>query len=86
METIAAISHPMHEQESPLEEKRLSRREEEILRWVGEGKTNDEIATILGISNRTVEKHLENIFEKLGVHNRLSAFLTYARQQSDKSS
>jgi DNA-binding NarL/FixJ family response regulator len=37
------------------------------------GKTNSEIATILGMSARTVSKHLEHIFEKLGVETRTAA-------------
>jgi|CXWL01.1.fsa_nt_gi DNA-binding CsgD family transcriptional regulator len=51
----------------------LSLRETEVLGWVAQGKTNPEIGTILGISRRTVQKHLERIFHKLGVENRHSA-------------
>jgi DNA-binding response OmpR family regulator/DNA-binding CsgD family transcriptional regulator len=51
----------------------LTPREAEILYWLAEGKTNDAIATILGSSRRTVEKHVEHVFEKLGVENRASA-------------
>ncbi len=51
----------------------LSRREHEVLHWVGEGKRNAEIATILGLSAHTVRNHLENIFAKLGVETRTSA-------------
>lgn len=53
----------------------LTPREGEALRWLGEGKTNPEIAIILGISVRTVHKHVERIFLKLGVENRQSALL-----------
>src|SRR5262245_19199782 len=48
----------------------LTQRETEIVRWVTTGKTNVEISCILGISARTVQKHLENVFAKLGVHTR----------------
>jgi DNA-binding CsgD family transcriptional regulator len=48
----------------------LTRREVEIVRWVVAGKTNPEIGCILGISGRTVQKHLENVFAKLGVPTR----------------
>lgn len=48
----------------------LTEREREILHWVGEGKTNGEIAVILGRSIRTVEKHVEHAFKKLGVSRR----------------
>lgn len=49
---------------------RLSDREREVAHWVVEGKTNPEIAIILGISPRTVQKHLEHAFRKLGVPTR----------------
>jgi DNA-binding CsgD family transcriptional regulator len=51
----------------------LTRRETEILGWVVQGKTNSEIGTILDISHRTVQKHLERIYLKLGVENRHAA-------------
>lgn len=51
----------------------LSRREQEILRWVCQGKTNWEIATILGTSQRTVDTHMEHILKRLGVENRTAA-------------
>lgn len=51
----------------------LTRREVEVLRWVTDGKTNTEIGQILGMSPRTVQKHLQHIFEKLGVSTRTAA-------------
>lgn len=54
---------------------RLTPRETEILHWLGEGKTNAEIALLLGVSPRTVEKHCEQLFAKLGVESRLAAAL-----------
>jgi len=51
----------------------LTRREQEVLRLVISGKTNAEIATLLMISARTVQKHLEHIFIKLGVETRTAA-------------
>ncbi|HTB85259.1 MAG TPA: LuxR C-terminal-related transcriptional regulator [Candidatus Sulfotelmatobacter sp.] len=50
----------------------LSKRELEIARWIGDGKKNTEIARILGISPRTVQKHIEHIFEKMGVKTRVA--------------
>jgi len=41
--------------------------------WVSRGKTNREISIILSISPRTVQKHLEHIFQKLGVETRTAA-------------
>jgi DNA-binding CsgD family transcriptional regulator len=51
----------------------LTSRESEVLLWVSRGKANREIGEILTISPRTVNKHLEQIFVKLGVENRASA-------------
>lgn len=52
---------------------RLSEREEEVLEWVAAGKTNAEIAIILGISPHTVKHHVARILEKLNVENRRGA-------------
>jgi DNA-binding NarL/FixJ family response regulator len=51
----------------------LTAREADVLLWISRGKSNRDISEILGISPRTVNKHLEQIFEKLGVENRASA-------------
>jgi len=51
----------------------LTERERQILALVAAGKTNAEIAAILAISPRTVQKHLEHIFQKLGVETRTAA-------------
>ena len=51
----------------------LSGREAEVLVWVAYGKTNADIATILDMSPRTVNKHLEHIFLKMGVETRSAA-------------
>ena len=51
----------------------LTQREAEVLTWVAEGKTNAEVGMILGARPRTVAKHVERIFEKLGVETRTAA-------------
>lgn len=51
----------------------LTVREAEVLLWLGRGKSNRDIAEILVMSPRTVNKHLEGVFSKLGVENRASA-------------
>lgn len=51
----------------------LTRREREVYHWMCEGKTYPETAIILGMKPRTVHKHVERIFRKLGVENRLQA-------------
>ncbi len=53
----------------------ITRREAEVLADVAEGKTDTEIGIRLRISPRTVKKHLENIFRKLGVKTRTAAAL-----------
>lgn len=51
----------------------LTQRESEVLLWIAKGKSNRDIGDILGLSARTVNKHLEQIYVKLGVENRASA-------------
>ncbi|HEY9500997.1 MAG TPA: helix-turn-helix transcriptional regulator [Pyrinomonadaceae bacterium] len=51
----------------------VTQRESDILFWLSEGKTNQEIGVLCDISPRTVQKHLENIFPKLGVETRTAA-------------
>ena len=51
----------------------LTDREAEVLLWLARGKSNAEIGAVLLISPRTVNKHLEHVFTKLGVENRSSA-------------
>ena len=54
----------------------LSRRESDVLFWLCQGKTNDEIGTILGIAGRTAETHALRIYPKIGVENRYGAIAT----------
>lgn len=61
----------------------LTQRESEVLSWVAKGKTNRDIAEILGMSPRTVNKHLEHIFDKLGVETRSAAAAIGARFSPD---
>ena len=51
----------------------LTAREREVLHWLSGGKTDRDIAAILGISPRTIHKHLQRIYEKLGVETRTAA-------------
>ncbi|KKB12839.1 LuxR family transcriptional regulator [Devosia geojensis] len=51
----------------------LTQRESEVLAWIARGKSNRDIGEILGLSPRTVNKHLEQVYAKLGVENRASA-------------
>jgi DNA-binding CsgD family transcriptional regulator len=55
--------------------KDFSDREREVLEWLAAGKTDREIAELLGMSPRTVQKHLQHIYEKLGVETRTAAVM-----------
>lgn len=59
----------------------LTKREAEVLGWVAQGKTNWEVGKILGASPRTVQKHLEHIFEKLGVETRTAAAMWASKNE-----
>jgi DNA-binding CsgD family transcriptional regulator len=63
-ERASDIGPPLHQ---------LTRRQTEVLSWVAEGKKNEEISKILLISPRTVQHHLERVYERLGVENRTAA-------------
>ena len=55
----------------------LTKREHEVLFWLVRGKSNAEIGAILGIASATVNKHLERIYPKLGVENRVAAATSF---------
>jgi len=57
----------------PLLKLGLTPRAAEALLWLAQGKTNSDIATILGITESTVKKHVQEMFEKLGVETRGAA-------------
>lgn len=58
---------------SQLEVLGLTPREAEVLFWVAQGKTNPEVGIITGVKLTTVKKHLESVYQKLGVDNRTAA-------------
>jgi DNA-binding CsgD family transcriptional regulator len=61
----------------------LTPRETEVLYWLARGKTNRDIADICGMKPRTVTKHVEHIFDKLGVETRAAAASLAAREFAD---
>lgn len=63
----------------------LTPRETEVLSWIAKGKTNRDVGEILGMSPRTVNKHLEHVFEKLGVETRAAAAALASRELSADS-
>jgi DNA-binding response OmpR family regulator len=68
-----------------VDEAALTPRETQVLSWLAKGKTNRDIAEILGMSHRTVNKHLEHIFEKLGVETRAAAAALASRSATVQS-
>jgi len=72
---------------SPGPEVKLTGREQEVLRMVGDGLPNKAIARRLGISERTVKAHLTNVYQRLGVTDRTQAALwaqRHAQRQPDQ--
>lgn len=58
---------------------KLTPREDDVMHWLSCGKTDADIAAFLSISKRTVHKHLEHIYEKLGVETRTAAVMAARR-------
>ena len=56
----------------------LTQREAEVLLWVAQGKSNGDVAVILGMSEKTVKQHMGSVFSKLGVENRNAAAMRAA--------
>lgn len=69
-----------------LKELGLTTRETEVLSWLSKGKTNRDIAQILGLSPRTIDKHLEQVYAKLGVENRTAAAAIATRAENSAAS
>jgi DNA-binding response OmpR family regulator/DNA-binding CsgD family transcriptional regulator len=74
-ELLFRLTEVNEEADEDLLQKRLelTSREAQVLLWISRGKSNREIGEILNISPRTVNKHLEQVFVKLGVENRAAA-------------
>mgnify|MGYP001221016119 FL=1 len=70
---ISQVREAVSGEQTLRDELGLTTRESEVLFWLSNGKTNKEIAQILDIGARTVNKHLEQVFVKLGVENRTTA-------------
>ncbi|HTH46713.1 MAG TPA: helix-turn-helix transcriptional regulator, partial [Candidatus Limnocylindria bacterium] len=72
-ERLPAGFRPNFTSALPLEVLGISPREAEVLLWVAQGKSNAEIAAILGLSEFTVKRHMAGLFAKLGVDSRNAA-------------
>jgi two-component system response regulator DegU len=77
---IAAKMTTWMNEDTPARQKGLTPREVQVLKMVVSGKTNQEIGLELGISEKTVEKHLEGVFSKLGVASRVEAAVHALRE------
>ena len=77
---IAAKMTIWMSRDSPADHMGLTPREVQVLKMVVAGKTNQEIGLELGISEKTVEKHLEGVFSKLGVASRVEAAVHAVRE------
>ena len=69
----------------PLQKLGLTAREAEVLLWIAQGKSNGEIGAILGATENTVKKHVQHIFEKLGLESRSAATLMALERLSLKA-
>jgi DNA-binding CsgD family transcriptional regulator len=67
------MPHPDQRSLNLLVSLKLTPREAEVLFWISEGKSNQDIGTILGASAATICKHVEHILSKLNVENRTAA-------------
>ena len=74
-QTVGREFKPDFSTHEPLVKLGLTPRAAEALLWAAQGKTNADIATILGISESTVKKHMLEVFQKLGVETRSAATL-----------
>jgi len=72
-EVVLLLSHEVSDYPEALRRLGLARRESEVLFWISKGKTSREIATILSITRKTVDKHVERIHRKLGTETRTAA-------------
>ncbi len=61
----------------------LTCREQEVLDWLAEGRTDPEIARTLAISKRTAHRHVSNLRRKLGVRNRVQAAVLWERYKQE---
>ena len=64
----------------------LTRRELEVVEWIAEGKRNREIGEILGCSERTVQKHVQHILEKLHLETRIAVCIWWLERRLDGKS
>lgn len=74
-QTTSPAFQPDFSSPAPLKQLGLTDREAEVLLWVAQGKSNSDIGRILGAAENTIKRHLQHIFEKLGLDNRHAAIV-----------
>jgi len=79
------VMHPGESPQGAAAAHILTDRQREIMGWIAEGKTSAEAGIILGISPRTVEKHLEAIFQRMGVENRIAAVRSFMEMDEGRA-
>lgn len=75
VQSVQESAQPTFDSAEPLERLGLTPSEAAVMLWMAQGKSNADIASIVGTSVATVKKHAQHIFDKLGVDNRASAML-----------
>jgi len=80
---VQAASHDDTAEDDSRQEN-MTERQREIFRWVREGKTNWEIAKIIGCSEENVKYHMKNILRIMGSYNRTQAVATHVRKRAPK--
>lgn len=81
LETLRRLTHELRFDDLVRHLEPATRRELDVLEWLSKGKTNRDIGESLGMSPRTVNKHLEHIYTKLGVETRTAAVAQFDRLQ-----
>ena len=82
IEVIVQVAHlKLASLPMPMAQRRLSKRQREALEWVSEGKTTQDVATIMGLTSATVEKHLRKAREALQVETTAQAVMKASQQR-----
>jgi DNA-binding CsgD family transcriptional regulator len=82
VECLAPEREGQENLQHPADADLLSEREQEVINWVGMGKSNLEIGSILGISHNTVKNHLKRVFRKMDVTSRSQAVQVQMRSRT----
>jgi DNA-binding NarL/FixJ family response regulator len=73
---VSSVSRPKSADATSSHRRPLTARERQVLHLLADGRSNDELATVLNLSKSTIKNHLFSIYDKLGVSNRMEAILS----------